>query len=421
MDDDLYEVKEKFSKFHLYGMEDIDCGEALASVLCESSLSLPVLHAIKSVIGSVFFKNFSKKITGTGRIFFFYTPSYGTRLDYRKQFQDAAACAENTTVYESYQHFFWNWHRILKLHYIARWMWQMRLLPYNFGFRLYCCSTLFSGLMLSEESVPNENDPVPSLCVTFCDVHTIDYFITHRYNQLGIPSATLQHGVFGVELQRWPFLYSHSSYFLAINEFEATKYRRVGANGIPIPLGPLKYIAHQPQPILHTTCKKNIGVALGNFSDIQNEKLMASALSIAKKLGYRILFRCHPAKPVSNLSFPIDFSICYENQGEISTFAQDCDFVITDWVTSVISDLIGMGCPVFRLHLENSEDIYSGLNIPQFTDETSLEHLITSFINSPEEIRKNLTNMQHLLCPKGSIKEHYNGFFNKFDKLYSMP
>ena len=421
MSSDIYDITQDigdFSEIRFYGIEDVDCGEALATILLTSqNRSLRVFDALKSIVGSLFFRNFSAEVKGEENIHLYFTPSYHDRADQRKVFRDVVNCAENTRSYESEKCFRWSWKRLGKLHYVAKWMKQLRRIRGNVGFRLYCCATLFSGMVLADECTPKQGEQKPNLCVTFCDAHPIDYFITHWYNRIGVPTATLQHGIYGAAIPNGhsSFQVTHSTYFLAVNEQEVRKYKRCEAKGTPLVVGELKFIANQPDPKQDRPIQKVMGVVLSNSSDEANERLLACAQSVAKRCGMKVLFRCHPGRRASDLNAPIDPQLCEENKGELRTLVEHCDFAVADWNTTAVSDLIVMGCPIIRYYLGSSGDPYRGVGIPYFSDETSLEHIIGRYMEKPAEMKELYNEIRERLCPEGNIRDHYVQFLKDFD------
>ena len=256
-----------------------------------------------------------------------------------------------------------------------------------------------------------------NLCVFFYDANCIDNYFSQIFQNKGITTATLQHGVMlaerkevtanpdfcGVELKNFV-----SNYFLAWNEF--TK-REALHSGIPKEqievLGVIKCI--DGGKVIHKN-NKVIGLLLdGEFEAENNSNLINITNAFATNHGYRVYLRFHPRMDKSTYKDLYEdniFQVC-PNEISLKEYVSQTEFCIVANSTAFI-EMLCWNAIVYRYSTMDAKDKYRDANYPSFHTLEDLE----SLYKSGTEVLS--IGKQELIGPTNPVKT-YSDFFKLFD------
>lgn len=257
-----------------------------------------------------------------------------------------------------------------------------------------------------------------NLCVLLYDANCIDNYFSQLFQNAGVTTVTLQHGVMlserkefkgnpdfcGLELKNFV-----SSYFLAWNEF--TK-REAVRSGIPEErikvLGVTKCLDNTK-----ITQEKNhtIGLLLdGEFEAENNYNLITIVGKFVSKYRYKVVLRFHPRMNTSIYEGLYDralFSICSKSI-PLKEFVAHTEFCIAANSTAFI-EMMCWGATVYRYSSRNAKDKYRDVKYPSFHTLQELESLYDKGI---ENIAIDSKELIGYINPR----EKYEDFFMSFTK-----
>lgn len=401
------------SKIKFKNIDNLDVAEALAPFWVSDSLhNISLFKVLKCIISLSFFSK--TKIEGEGDAWFFFTPSYGSRTDLLNDFNRVLSCVEHakTFVYEKKFEFSPQMLKYIPLYFT--WVNQMRKQELSLKESMYLAAQIGCAYMYLEEvklyALKCKN--LPKLVVTFCDVHTVDYFVTAYFNSLNVKTATLQHAVFEHNKYGWAYKFSHSKYFLGVSEVAMHEAELSGMNLDKfILLGPMKYIGMYMKDSNKKCNQKIMGVALSGPPEKKNNiVLLEYAKILSEKYDYKVLVRLHPALNISDYEPYLKNHMVIDDCDTVIKFGDQCDFVIMG-ATNVFADLIAMNMFAFRMVIEN--DFFSCVEDFKFVDFESLEKMIVMLEEKHDEMHGRLQVVREKVCPTWDIKKAYKNFFDR--------
>lgn len=410
----------RFSNLRLKGIENVNVGEALCTlILGERGCIYSKKNIIKEFLSILFFRNYIIEKKARGHVLLVLSPSYGNRAMCKEDFIKVKKCLKSYISITSNNKFKINIDRLKLLILWVKWMKSFKELNMDFTMRFHYCNQLLLGVAISKEILDKlaQKEFNPNLIVTYCDVHVVDYFLTYYFNELNIPTATLQHALFSSECDTgWHCEFSHSKYFLAISKYSANEAIKSGVLKDRVLItGPMKYICSDKTTRRNNRERSLFGVALsGPVYEYQNKELLEFSLKISKTYNLDVLIRCHPAISIEKYNDYIDYERVYisEENEKMDEFADKCDFVIMG-TTNVFADLISIGCPAYRYIKE--KDFFSDIHSFKFENYSQLNMEIDDYINNRKVVDAKIKKIREYICPD-NIKQNYIDFFNKYMK-----
>lgn len=255
-----------------------------------------------------------------------------------------------------------------------------------------------------------------NLCVLLYDANCIDNYFSQIFQNAGVVTATLQHGVIldrrkgleknpdfcGVEFGNFI-----SSYFLVWNEFTKREAISHGIleNQIKV-LGVIKCLDN-----VRIEHKNNhiIGLLLdGEFEAENNYNLITIASKFTLKYGYKVILRFHPRMNPTiydGLYDKTTFSVCSKNV-PLKEFVSQTEFCIVANSTAFIE----MNCwkaTVYRYSSKNIHDKFLSVKFPAFHTFEEFESLYNN--------RNGYTEIDYKEITGGSNpSKKYADFFKTF-------
>lgn len=268
-----------------------------------------------------------------------------SRGDYDKLYADIASCCPEEKLVEDIIFYRREGFRFLRLR-LKPFLVFIKYLPlfiifleWNLARSVYMMTYVLRCLDIFEKI--NKNISFKNL-VVFADMQPIDNFLVQVAKLNGIPTVTLQHGLY-IDYTKMENVNSlnyknHvSDYFLAWGD--STKYliekfnpdARVVICGKPI------------QKIALATEKKDYFSVLfdQNLLKMYNAKLLEMAYELHETTGLKVNIRFHPYNKMDDYQIHNDAS-CFDEDLESSVF-------ILAHTTSLIHELLRKGFPVFKL------------------------------------------------------------------------
>lgn len=396
-------------------LENVEMTELLSTILLvEGQEKSSMRKVLKETLLILFWHQCRIQSQDGDSILFFFTPSYGGRVEHYKDFKRVLSCASKYISFSYERKFCFNISNIRYIWLWLKWISQLKVSKLSLAYRIHLANAVLSSYIyvkkLDEFCV--QNSISPKLGVTFCDIHPVDYMITLYLNSKNVPTATLQHAVFEHQRLGWSNLFSHSTYFLGISQVAKYEAKLSGADVSKfLVLGPMKYIDGSNVKE-KSYSNKVAGVALsGPVFEEQNAILLDYARQITKKYGYKFVVRAHPALNLEKYKIYLDEMIVFDDSNTMFQFAKKCDFVIMG-PTNVFGDIIVTDTYAFRMTTD--VDFYSCIEHFKFTDWDSLNSHVLQLREAPNKMKENLQNVKEMVCPSWDIRKAYTEFFDNF-------
>lgn len=411
------EFIDELNKVKLKGFDNIPIGEWLSTIYFEYK-GVGCLGLIKSILVSIILEQNLYFETGDTYIWMIATYSYYRRPDQQHQFENIIKCAKHKGVIIPNRKISFHIKRLCKLPLIIDWNKRLKNTIFNKKIRYLIIAEAFRALVIAEENVDRiKKKGKAKLCVTFCDVHPVDYLMTSMLHKHGIKTATLQHGVYD-HMTRYEFSNSHSNYFLAMNEHAKEEAIRSGLNEQKIRvLGPLAYIDNKTAIRSYVKKEKVYGILLNGakYGMLKGEdkELLDFGYNLSIDNKFKVIVRPHPLcevpdHKIKNIEY---YSECPRSV-QLRDFLSQCDFVLTGSTTAFIDAFI-LGCPAYRYI--GIHDHFPKVNGYSFCSMYQLTETIMSYYTKNEdEILQEIQLIRQYFIPKGNIKENYELFFKEF-------
>lgn len=390
--------------------QNINLGEMLYTVV-KSSLERRIKNNLKYMLSVLAFHsvNFSKN--GKGNDLFLYSFSYLGRQDHLLRTISASRCSQNSTTIISQKKFRIKLDFFNKMHFFLKW--KDRLIsngvPNNAAFYLALILVDAYHSYCEIEEYLKKEKIIPSLFVSLCDGHPIDYYITSRMNECNVPTATLQHGLFS-HFEPWIFHNSHSKYFLAYNQMtidEAQKSGKKDINHILI-VGPPSLIGKNRNYNFTKTNFHKIGVALlGKGYEKQNEEIINIIRLLCEKSNYLFTVRDHadvhtPLPQMSNM--------VRDRSENIETFIENSDFIVTGSSTVFFDTFVHNKIAVRYI---GEQDRYEQIDDFSFRNESDLLKYFSDYYYDFNRIAVRAKKVLDYFLPQEDILKLYTTAFEK--------
>lgn len=259
------------------------------------------------------------------------------------------------------------------------------------------------------------------LLVVFFDASPLYNFYVQKFQQAGIETATLQHGVIlsrrekfnhnidfaGIELNN-----CISNYLLAWNQFTYQEAIKSGIDKKRIQVVGISRCINWPT-IKKTAEKKIFGIILdGKFTEETNLSMISCANKLAEYLNCKYIVKYHPAfigDEYDNVIEKKYFSYICKSDLSIPEYAELVDFSLIA-NSSAFIELVYIKHKTYRFSDGNAIDKYRDIPSYVFKSFSELIDLYNSK-NNPSIDEK----LYEILCTVENIKESYQKFFQTFD------
>lgn len=387
----------KFQSQHrIAGLPPFDVHKAFNYRIMLSSLNKSIKYIIKKEVlnirdwGRAIIFEESKmlfQINPDSKILFLSASVIYNRLDLKKAFHQVAYTAgegkydfvncEKTATFK-----FWRTFKLISYQFT----WIITLLKEGYSIKQVITILPLLIEIWDKTRLLNQNVKLSKykLCVLFYDANCIDNYFSQIFQNEGVITTTLQHGVIiseRKEIQGNPdfcgieFKNFVSSYFLVWNEFTKREaiHSGIAAERIKV-LGVIKCINS-----MIIKQKKNgvIGLLLdGEFEAENNISLIDIVGRFAYKYGYKVYLRFHPRMNNStyeNLYDKTIFSVCEKNI-PLTNFVSQTEFCIVANSTAFI-EMVCWGASIYRYSSRNLKDKFLDMDFPSFNSFDELEML----------------------------------------------
>jgi hypothetical protein len=413
----IIEITSHFSPLSLKNIEDVNISELLAAPAFSFSdnSSLSYRGLFKNTLSYIFKYGYQMNVNPKRKYLYCFTNSYGTREAYISVFEKVKSLTlENVEINPQYRIRF-NFKRIISIILLFVWIQQAKSTKLPYKIRWYFCSQILLAYMDSNEIFDMLSGFLSNirLAVTFCDVHAVDYMLTHRFSRIGIPTATVEHGHCIVG---WQFGNSHSDYFLVHGEFAREQAIKSGLKpDNVIVAGMMQHIHEDTMPREQLNHFSGFGVFLNSVAYAEdNAAILTYANLLAKTFNLKYAVRYHPALnrvPYNSLIDKSCLSDIDGNARSVADFSQKIEFAILG-TSTIFMELLRLAVPVFRY--PNEEDIYPTITEFNFKSYEELEILYNSLKNEKERFTETMIQVREILCPAGDAAPRYKAFFDRF-------
>lgn len=407
----------ELNKLKLKGIEDVAIGELLATIYFEQK-GIGKISLLKSILTSLLLDGNRYYVHKDTKIWFISTYSYYGRPDLRHQFENAVKCIRHRGIIIPQKKISFHLKRLKYFPLLLFWCKELKRTRFDSQIQNRMISETFKALIIATEVVKKiKNKGEVKLCVTFCDVHPVDYLITSMLKKYNIKTATLQHGVYD-HICRYEFAHSHSDYFLAINQHAKEEAVLSGLDEKKIyVLGPLSYIDEIPTMRSYVKKDRVYGILLNGAKDDkmrgEDTKLLDFGFALSTEKRYSVIVRPHPFcdVPEHEIKKLRQYRECPKSVN-LKDFLSQCDFVLTGSTTAYIDSFI-YGCPAYRY--TGIRDFFPKVENFQFCDMNQLKREIEDYYTQTgEKLLQEVQNVRQYFIPDGSIKKYYQLFFKSF-------
>jgi hypothetical protein len=415
----ITETASLFSLLSLKNLEGVDIGELLAApiscFLYNSSLSYKGL--LKNVLSYVLRYGYQMNTNQKQKYLFCFTNSYGTRKDNISAFTKVKSLTVENVEINPHYHIRFSFKRIVSIMLLFVWMSQTKSTKLPYKARWHFCNQILLAYIDSNEIFNMLSGILPNirLVVTFCDVHPVDYLLTHRFRRMGIPTTTVQHGHYIAA--GWPYGNSHSDYFLVHSEFARGQAIRSGLKpDNVIVVGMMQHIHENIELHEDSSCNSVFGVFLNgsSFEEKDNTEILAHANRLAKEFNLKYAVRYHPGLNRAAYIPLIDKSCLSDidgNAGSVVDFARKIEFALMG-TSTIFMELLRLAVPTFRLPSE--EDGYPTITEFNFKSYEELVVLYNRLKDERQCFTETIIQTSKFLCPAGDAAPRYKAFFDRF-------
>lgn len=398
--------------------DGIYCGDLLYYILkgkTECSDFKDLLSAIKMILYTIWFDDVDIDCFGDGSSLFLFSNSYRGRVDHLNNFNSIVSLFQNRIYMKPGKkriHYHTGYYRI-----ICKWNGKLKGVILSRGLRLYiisCILKAYSDFDFFKQYIYERKFIVSSL-VTFCDVHAIDSFFTQKFNQEGLNTVTLQHGVFTSVTNYWPFVGSRSKFFLASNQFSIDEARKLDYKNKMIVAGIYSYVGKEEIQMKKIKEIKVIGVFLdAEIYRDDNIKTINIIADYNRKYGKKIKIKFHPVSKIDSYDKFIERIPrveCIGKEKTVIDFCKEVDVIIVRNSTTLI-EALQFGIPSYIIHNDDqTDDMYKNVDSLKFTSAEDLHELIDR--QDLDQIKKQMRGGQEYFCVDGNITNNYKNIFHK--------
>lgn len=358
-------------------------------------------------------KRYRFTVHGNGNTIFLFSDSYSNRVDHLKSFKKVSSIVENRidVTAEKKEIAFSD---LYTVGICFLWFLQMRTIVKKKSDRIYLIAELYHAFVDDRHirRMIKKMKLDPLAMVSFCDVHSIDSFITQRMGQRNVRTVTLQHGAV---MDTWGVRHFKSDFMLAISDFTIDAAKNAKADKIDkmIPVGLMAYSDHKkdiPKP-------KGFEIeTIGVFLDDErmgmrevNEKMIKTVQQYAIKNKKKILYRPHPFTDVKSYGKLVGDNISGMDQ-DLGDFLKGIDLGIVHDSTVLLEGFYAWKPMVlfdFKSLLKQYVD--QGVEILSFKDAGGLENVICQIqMGKLDHVMK---KERKYFCTDGPAYESYRRAF----------
>jgi hypothetical protein len=414
------EITSLFSPLSFKNLEGVNIGELLAapafSFLILGNSLLSYRRLFKTTLSFILKHGYKMNACLNPKYLFCFTNSYGKREDYISFFNKVKSLTQGNVEINPCYRIRFKFKRIISIVLLFIWIYQIKSTKLPYKTRWYFCNQILLAYMDSNEIFDMLSNVLSNirLVVTFCDIHAIDYMLTHWFKRIGVPTATVEHGNY---IAGWHFGNSHSDYFLAHGEFAREQAIISGLKPDKvIVVGMMQHIHEDTTQWEQPSNTSIFGVFLNSSAfEKDNATILGYVNWLAKKFNLKYAVRYHPALNRAAYISLIDKSCLSSidgNMGTVADFSRKIEFAVVGTSTTFM-ELLRLAVPVFRFPNEE-EDFYPTITKLNFKSHKELDVLYNSLKNEKENFVKTIMQASEFLCPAGDAAHHYKAFFDRF-------
>lgn len=401
---------------NFFGLKSFNMGTALGVPIYIEKEKVTWFRSFFSLLKGSIMTNFKIEISGTGKLLFLFSPNHIGREFQLRDFMYIAQIMSENQIFLAHYRKNIDIKGILISLFFPVWFLQMSHLQLSFKQKLYLTGQLgmckkWVSFLLRKINVENS-----ALMTTFCDLHMYDN-ITAQYCRLnGIPTATLQHGIYLPSTNsNFSLAYELmvSDTFLAWGEY--SKNCAIQSNIDPSNIY-VAGITNKVKKIANTPKVSIFGVILsGNLENEQiNATLIMIANEIAQKLNYQYIIKLHPngSYPCTHLYHKDYLKSVYDKTVSMQHLANNVCFSICVGDTTALYELIHMGAMAFK-HEYFHESYIPNCGEFCFKTADELFELINWSNECREEYEKRVNGLDRYIFANNS-EQSYRLFFEKY-------
>jgi len=345
-----------------------------------------VLKCIYHIIAKTLFFSNEFLIKGNADTLFLFSNSYAGRRDLLANFDKVVSLSKNYLKMNGIKTKKLHLGYIINLMLLRQWDRQIAKEVPMLNERLYILSQLYGIYTdyIEYQSYVKKNNLKINKLLSFCDVHPIDYYFTHCFNEQGKTTVTVQHGVYCSDTNAWAYTESRSTYFLANSQYSIKEAVTAGKKEKGLcAAGLLSYINEKVIP--RELNNRRIGVILdGELLHEDNVQMLKFMQAFCKKEKLELYIKLHPTSGIENYSDIFDFEYITEICGKeknIFEFASSIDVAIIRNSTCLL-ELINQGIPCFIFSGQNQEvDVYKHMHEIRFSTEETIHCFLEEIMN----------------------------------------
>lgn len=244
------------------------------------------------------------------------------------------------------------------------------------------------------------------MVTVFLDIWHSSAMAVQRCRALGVPTATLQHGIYSAfEGHIWALERSDADLFLAWNRFTVQQAAALGCDTARFRvLGIPKYIGVPPLPA-QTQSTGCFGVVMNGFPYREDRAMLRAANALCAQTGMRYYVRYHPLQPADQYAADIaPGALAGDLTGTpLAEYADRVDFSLVGCST-VFTELVYLNRRAYHYVDAREPNIYAALRAGAFSTPAD----VLQNESQKESVRQELFDE---LCTVQDIEGSYRAFY----------
>ncbi len=405
------QIIKHLNEIDLFDLKEFDFSKIANDYILSRSvnkISITILHRLKRFLSVLFKYRYLLTIkresdNKRNKVIFIFTGDAERRPDYTESFGNFIAPVENADIFMiNRKRFSLSLYNSINFYKLLVWALQL----FRDGFCLFDSLDIsaFTYRAITEGYHLFKMIDINSvyLFVSFCDQWNIDSAITQMMKNIGIHTATLQHGSGDI------FFYGSSSdYFLTTSYLHKLRGISCGLDPMKIiVVGPMRYIGsnfkYQKNPR-----KKNIGIVFDGGDNIARNLLLINyAQQVSSMYDMDCCYRLHPSIEIQEY---IPFIDKLERVFfDLSSFLEAVDVcIVCD--SSLYIDLVFKKIVSYR-YLDSTKDLYPEISGEVFSDLKSLDELFRLYHYDYEKCIEKQKSLYKQIFGVNELKNQYITF-----------
>jgi len=403
-------IEAEFNGIAFRGFQGIGFGQP-AQILTQ--LTPPTVgRSIANIVRQLFLGGTIAYTSGRGENVFFLCREYRGRPDHVDTFERLAKTVVNASLF-SQQISPCLQIRLMSL--VPIWLFQMRNVSLSLRQKLYittCLQLAWCGIR-DLKSIAD----MKTLTV-ICDFHFADNVVAQQFNELGIPTVVMQHGIYS-RTNPAPFTNGSAEHLLAYGAqtileasacgMDASRVVEVGMPQIATgQIYPASKVSRAPLNV--------VGVEMSGYGKEQQDiELFNLAISVAADNGLRVAVKFHPGFPPQHYDYDFNNGLVLEmvtSEKSAEDFIDEVDICLCAGSTILVQNLLKMKPTL--LFMKPGDPFFNKYTAwCAVESEADCNGIISALKKNPELIERQMLDTREFFTLTNGVRGLYNAFYEK--------